>query len=612
MTGRDEPLENGAENEPKKPEVVVVQAAVITPKVTEETVKKAGQILQKYKSGKKSLESRITENEQYWKMKQWDSVPGKKQNTPSTSWLWNSVVAKHADMMDAYPEAGFMARAKDDEQEAKLLTDIVPVILEQNDFLTTYSDCAWYKLKQGASCYGVFWDKSKHGGMGDITIRKVDLINLFWEPGITDIQQSRHLFSVELRDNELLEQHYPELKGRLGPPSINVMKYLYDDNVDTSDKSVVVDWYYHTEYNGRRLLHYCKYVNDVVLFASENEPENYPNGWYGHGCYPFVIDSLFDVEGSVCGYGLIDVGKQTQIQIDLLSDAIIKNARISSQPRFFYREDGSVNLDDFRNMDNDFVKVQGNLGEDSIRQINVEATSGNCITILQNKIDELKETSGNRDVNNGVIQHGVTAASAIAALQEAAGKTSRDMITTTYNAFKLVIFQVVELIREFYDVGRTFRITGEDGGVDYMTFDNSGLKPQAQGWAFGVDLGYRVPQFDIDVSPQKANPYNKMSQNELALQFFQLRFFDPQMADQALACLDMMDFQTKKAVETKIRENQAMMMQMQMPAPGPEGPPAPQGGGEPVSMPSAQDANPAEAPHMLASRSQTQSATQPR
>lgn len=528
-----------------------------------EQVRKAAEILQKYKRGKAFLERKLVENEQFWKLRHWESARGQKKHTPATAWLWNVIVSKHADMEDSYPEPGFLARAADDEEEAKRLSSVVPVILEQNNFHSAYSDCAWYKLKQGASCFGVFWDKDKAGGMGDITIKKVDLINLFWEPGITDIQSSRHLFHVELVDNDLLKAMYPELTDKLDAPGIEVSKYLYDDSVDTSEKSAVVDWYYHTYANGRMVLHYCKFFGDTVLFASENDPLHYADGWYAHGKYPFVIDSLYDIEGSICGYGYTDICKDTQIQIDLLSDAVIKNARYMAKPRFFYRDDGSVNIEDFADVENEFVRVTGNLGEDSIRQITINGISSNYIAILQNKIEELKETSGNRDVNNGSTQGGVTAASAIVALQEASGKTSRDMIQTTYEAYKQVVYLVIELIREFYTIDRQFRITGTNGGNEYIRYNNASLMPQKQENDFDIDTGYRVPCFDIEVSPQKSNPYNKMSQNELALQFYQLGFFNPQMAQQSLACLDAMDFNTKNKLYENIRRNGTMYEQLQ-------------------------------------------------
>ena len=75
-------------------------------------------------------------------------------------------------------------------------------------------------------------------------------------------------------------------------------------------------------------------------------------------------------------------------------------------------------------------------------------------------------------------------------------------------------------------------------------------------------MGYRLPLFDIEVTAQKQSPYSKMSQNELALQFFGAGFFNPQIADQALACLDMMDFDRKHFVMQKISQNGTMYQQI--------------------------------------------------
>jgi hypothetical protein len=86
------------------------------------------------------------------------------------------------------------------------------------------------------------------------------------------------------------------------------------------------------------------------------------------------------------------------------------------------------------------------------------------------------------------------------------------------------------------------------------------------GIEMGIDMGFRLPLFDVEITAQKQSPYSKMSQNELALQFYSAGFFNPQMADQALACLDMMDFDRKQFIMQRVAENGGMyqqMMQMQ-------------------------------------------------
>ena len=422
-----------------------------------------------------------------------------------------------------------------------------------------------YKLKSGTGVYGVFWDSSKLNGLGDISIQKVDLINLFWESGITDIQKSRNLFHVELCDNDVLIGRYPQLQGKLGKSTIDIAKYVYDDSVDTSEKSVVVDWYYKKmNSQGKQVLHYCKYVNDEVLFATENDPNFAERGFYDHGRYPFEFDPLFRVEGTPAGFGYIDVGKSAQEYIDRGNQAIMQNMLSNARPRYFIRNDGSVNEKEYADMTKDFIHVDGNLGQDSVLPVSGKPLNSIYVQVINDKINELKETTGNRDISTGGTTSGVTAASAIAAMQEAGSKLSRDSNKASYRVFRQICLMCIELIRQFYDLPRCFRIMGEDGVARFVQYSNQGIVPQAQGMDFGMDMGMRIPLFDIEVTAQKQSPYSKMSQNELALQFYSAGFFNPAMADQALACLDMMDFDRKEFIMQKISQNGGMLQQMMM------------------------------------------------
>ena len=219
--------------------------------------------LQKYRQGKAHLEQRLVENQQWYMLRQWEVLrEAEKKNKredvePASGWLLNSIANKHADAMDSFPSANIVPREEGDKQEAKNLSAIIPIVLDQCDFEGTYSQILDDKIESGTGVYGVFWDPAKHNGLGDIDITCVDLINLFWESGITDIQQSRNVFYVSLQDNDILEEDYPQLKNKLANPTIDVTKYIYDDTVDVNDKSAVVDWYYKKKgQDGKTLLHY--------------------------------------------------------------------------------------------------------------------------------------------------------------------------------------------------------------------------------------------------------------------------------------------------------------------------------------------------------------------
>lgn len=538
----------------------------IAKRMTKERLTKAMKDLSDYKAGKVHLESRIVEVEQWWKIRHWEWMQekGAKDDMKTASaWLFNVIISKHADGIQSIPEANILPREESDKPTAKMLSSIIPCILDQNKFEKEYSAILWQKLKGGTGAYGVFWDKSKHNGLGDIAIRKINLLHLFWEPGIDNIQDSEQVFLVEAVDIDRLKQQYPQLiDANLTNKAISLRKFITEDRIDESDKTMVIDWYYHSYDGPKKVLHYCKFVGDVVLYSTEDDPELASRGLYDHALYPFVLDALFPVEGSPCGFGYIDVCKNAQEQIDIINQAIIKNSLVNAIPRYFVRADGSVNEAEFMDFSKPVVHVTGNLGADSVIPITPTRLDATAIGVVNNKIQELKETSGNTDSSNGIGQSTSQAASAIAALQEASGKVSRASTLSAYRAFEEVVSQIIELIRQFYDLPRQFRITGEMGEEQYASFSNQGMQPQPMGQIAGQDLGFRLPEFDVDVSAQTKTAYTKAAQNELALALYNQGVFNPQMTDQALMLLDMMDFDGREKLMQKVSQNGTLMQMM--------------------------------------------------
>ena len=538
-----------------------------------ERLREFTRVLQKYKAGKASIERRTIAAENWWKLRnqaeERKSIEGLQGFQAVSGWLHNIIVSKHADAMEAYPEPAILPREAGDRQEAGMLSRIIPVILEQNEFEKTYSDAMWQKLKTGTGVYKVWWDAEKLNGLGDIAIERVDLLNLFWEPGAADIQDSRYFFHTRLEDNEELEESYPQLKGRLKSSGFLANRFVYDDAVSTEGKSTVIDVYYKRRQDGRTVLHYCKYVGETVLYATENEAvlarmegrETEGRGLYDHGLYPFVFDSLFPIEGSPCGYGFIDLCQNGQTQIDMMQTAFLKNTMVGSVPRYFQRVDGAINEEEFLDLNNPIIHVNGNLGQDSLRTVDYRPLSGNYIDMRTSVINELRETSGNTETSVGLVSSGVTAASAIAALQEASGKGSRDATRSSYRVYSKIIGLCIELIRQFYQLPRQFRILGQMGTEQFVAYNNQGLQPQRQ--FFGeIELEMRLPVFDIKVVPQKSSSYTRLSQNELALQFYQLGFFSPGQADQALACMSIMEFEGKDQLMQQISYNGTMQKKL--------------------------------------------------
>ena len=526
--------------------------AEYAPVLTHGDALRGAEILSRYRAGKAKLDARLTDEALWWKNRHGGGAGDTRRGArPVSAWLWNSVCNKHADLCDARPSYTVLPREQGDEKEAALLSAILPVITDRCHLEETYSANAWSKLKHGMAAYGVFWNPSLENGLGDIDIRRVDLLNLFWDPAVEDLQDSPHLFLVGLEDTEALLERYPILKERrgvlredgVGMPDMGG-SFLTGNTEGLGDRTAVVDWYYkRVTPEGKTLLHYAKFTGDTLLYASENDPELAASGWYDHGLYPVVIDVCYPEEGTPAGYGLIAVGRNPQGYIDELDGHILEYANTASRVRYWAKRSLGINEREFLDPDRRIIEVEGDIDEEKLRQITLSPMDGMLTDVRRMKIDELKETTGNRDVSQGSSAGGVTAASAIAALQEAGNKGSRDIIAGSYRAFGKVLEQVIELIRQFYDETRAFRITGEDGGRTYLPYSNRGLRDVPVGKRADGETLFRRPVFDLEVKATRESPMERAERNALLLELYRAGAFDPNRGEAAARLLSRLDLE---------------------------------------------------------------------
>lgn len=528
-------------------------------------------ILDYYKSAKSATDDRVIAAENWWRMH--NTIEASKETdaiknggyTAKTAWLHNTICNKHADYMDAYPEPIALPREPGDAEEAKKLSAILPYVFEQTNFQQAYSRVGWQKFKHGTGVYKTIWDQSKQNGLGDISIDRVSILNIFWEPGIENIQDSSFVFQVTPKNKVWLENQFPQLKNKLkSNGGMSIKQFVSDTKGSSSNEYAEKYLYVEVYYKLNGLLHYATFVPgyEDVLFASENEPENYPQGFYNHGLYPYDFDVLWPLEDELAGYGMVDVYANPQIGIDMLKTNIIENAIAGATPRYFVRTESGLNEADFMNLNKKLVHLP-DLSDMSIRAIDHKGLDSTYVAVLQESIQELRETSGNTETAAGNTSN-VDSAAGIAALQEASGKSSRDSTKESYRVFRDISLKVIELIRQFWDLPRTFRVVGELGEETFVSYSNEMIQPMSQGSVAGMDMGYTQPLFDIQVKAQKQNAYSSAVYNDLAMQLYSAGFFNPQYADQAVSCLQMMDFVGKDRLIQRISQNGMMAQKMSL------------------------------------------------
>lgn len=559
------------------------QSAPTEPHFTPDKVSEVLQILHEYKDGKTTVDMKATENQEWWRLRHWNVIQGKTEAGKAkvevgSAWAVNSILNKHADFMDSFPKANVLAREADDEEEAQILSKILPAIEEHTDAEQVYNTAGYDFLIDGTAITSVLWDPMAHDGMGDIKKTNVDIHNVFWQPGIEDIQQSKYFFDVSVADVNDVKLQYPDIADRIGGGKQGfITEYIHDDNINHQNDIEIINCYYKKlemrpvlinidpqtvaqHLVPREILHMAIIIGDQCVFCSEDNPE-YQDGFYKHGKYPYVFRKCFPVKDSPCGFGYLDIMKYPQRDIDKLDQAIMKNTMMKAKPRWWVKKAADIDKEAFADWNEEIVEVgSGDLGS-AVQQMDVDTLPAIVETHLEAKIDELKEVSGNRDFSQGSTASGVTAASAIAALQEAGSKLSRDINKAMYRGSREEYYLEIELIRQFYTEPRTFRIDDGSGRYEYMDYSNVNIAPQDITTPEGTR--HKKSIFDLEVSAEKQSPFSRASQNETAKELYQMGLFAPDNATSALVCLDMMEFEGKEKIKQQIQQNDTFMQQFQ-------------------------------------------------
>lgn len=509
-----------------------------------------------YVSRLSSFREKIKEDRKWYEQSQTELQGNveKKGNIPNShsGHIFNAIQYKHADAMDNFPYANVLPREESDEEGAKLLTEIVPFILDSCDYKKTYSLKTYDKLISGTAPYGVFYESGK----GEILVKGLEILNFAWQPDALSLQDSRFVFYDTFMPVDDFRVVHGDISGCAMQSSYHEQKE--NTGTEVADTVVITDCYYKKQTSeGKSVLHFVKFSGEKVLFSSEDS-KDFPDGFYRHGQYPFVFDLLNPVPGKIIGMGVVDIAKNLQANIDRLDYAITKNALICSTNRHFVSKNSGINKDSFLNCEDALIEVSGDI-DGKVKRVDFDALPSFVVGHRNDKIEELKEICGNRDFAQGGTTSGVTSGSAITALQTASDKLVRDSVNFSYICFAEIVKLIIELIREFYTEEKVFRVTGDDGRKQFRRVKSSDI--------FKSD---EKSVFDVSVSVEKSNPYSRAMHNSLILELAGAGFLNPQNFIVNKFILEQLDFDGKDKLITDL-ENLYNEINTPKPVPGDSG-----------------------------------------
>jgi len=512
-------------------------------KIKEDFIMKALGMYETYKSDKQSLNERICENER-WYRKWHEANSGNEYDREknslncATAYVFSAIENKYADAMDNFPHPKILEREPSDTRTAEILSKILPVQLEMSDFKKCYKQNWRKKLKYGTAVYGVFYNQSKK----EIEIKSLNVLGIYCDMHLADVQESQFLFITQAFDNEILKRQYPQYAHLFeGDAAVET----YNGRAVVKDRTEVIDCYYKKPDGS---VHLMKIAKGNLIEASEDIP-GYEKGLYAHGKYPVVFDCLYLCDDSPFGYGITDVIRNPQMYIDRLDSIILKNAALAGKQRWLVKDKGAINEEEFKDWSKDIIHVDGSLDENHIKPFQASSISEFILNHRNEKIMELKEVIGNRDFQQGGATGGVTAASAISSLQHAGEKLSRAMIDDSFDIYSEVIKLCIELIREFYSEERIFRITNDMGNIEFVEFSNrllTRIDYQRDSLGFPVSAEYHEAEFDIEIVPERQSPSSRESNNQLLLELWRNGLFTSQVPEVAVAVLESMNFDGKE------------------------------------------------------------------
>lgn len=422
-----------------------------------------------------------------------------------------------ADQMDNMPEALMVPETKELEAVAEDLTDIVRFVMARNNYESLHrrrvEDC----FCTGTSVTQIAWDDAMDGGKGNVALLRWPIESFLWDPASETIDDARALFKVSWHPKSWFEQHYPDKYDLIGADEGDWnglgMPDAQDETHPGDEERVLLVEYWYRLYDADKK----RYTINVAYLAGGVILED-AKDVYKHGMYPFVLDVYTPIEGLPVGDGLIQECVPMMRYVNRYANYIDMNLRMASKGRLLVNRTAGIDKDALLDWESDVVEGD-RIDPSALQWMQTQPFSGAVTQQMLQLQSDIKQDSGQNQFTRGETAGGVTAASAISALQEAGGKITRLRTNVLNQGYKAMAEQVMWLINQFYDKKRVLMVTGNREGVNERREVNADPERLFGSRGKGV---LPPPPYTVQVQVQRRNPLRQQAQNELFMQAYSM------------------------------------------------------------------------------------------
>lgn len=487
-------------------------AEQMLPEKEKALVEEAYKLLEVFQQGCREFHDKAKENRKIVLMNDpKQDAQGAKKKTIQLQTLKSTYNCIVADQMDNMPESQLSPERADLIPVVDDMNDAVRYVFANNNYEAIHRKRVEDFVAVGTAITQVCWDQTMDYGKGDIAIIRWPVESFLWDPLSEDIQDGRACIKVSWHPRSWYAAHYPEVaefvQGETNEhESVGMSEQQAAKYGDDEDLAMLMEYWYR-RYDAKQK----RYTINVAYLAG-GALLDHAEDVFEHGMYPFVMDVFSRVEGSPVGPGQVDEMAPTMRYINRYMSYIDMNLRMSSKGRLLVRKGSGIDRNALADWSQDVVEGDRVSNED-VHWLQNQPFTGMVVQQLLQLQSDIKQDSGQNQMTRGETAGGVTAASAISALQEAGGKITRLRTAVLNHGYSEIVKQVMWLMHQFYGKDRRLMISGRAEEVD-----------ASSAHLFGDHTGktYPAPPYSVQVQVSRRNPLRVQAQNDLFLQAYSM------------------------------------------------------------------------------------------
>ncbi len=566
-----------AEHEPIEAEV----AKSYTPTGDEKkAIALVNKLFETAKAHRCRYDAKWLDNYKMFRGQQWKEFRPAYRHSEVINFIFQSIQSVVPILTDSRPRISYIPKSPEDGKFCEILNQMVESDWVSGKWLNELTEVIYDAHFYGAGLSSLEFDGDEDHGAGAIVYESTDPFFCFPDPDSTDVNsRGRYFLTAKPVTTDVLKAKYPEHKDHIKSDLIDLLKGKRTEITKFKYKSPTQDnrLYLESEaspdedYERSQTLLLTLYILDDEFEEKEVESEGvvsyeqrkkYPNGRkvviasqvvlkdgpnpYDDGKAPFQKLQNYILPREFWGISEVEQLESPQRIFNKLVSFSLDVLTLMGNPVWIVSNDSDVDVENLFNRPG--LIIEKNPGSEVRREEGVQLQPF-VLQLIDRMQGWFNDVAGTQDVSRGATPGSVTAASAIASLQDAAQTRLRQKSRNIDNYIQELGQQYASRAMQFYTSPRVFRLTSSESATTYFkasisTAEDGKKSLQVQRWG---EQGYAMPEqyqlqadFDVTVTTGSTLPFARAEKETKLFQLFDRGLID---AEEVLKGVDFPNWQ---------------------------------------------------------------------